>query len=149
LEQYKAENLKELFESWSREKLEKIEQLPPSGSYREYYRLKGSSDTVMGVYNDDLKENIAFIEYTRHFISKGLNVPKILAESEDKKTYLQKDLGDTSLFSLILQNRETGNSDKLVQICKDVLIELPKFQIVGHLGLDYSVAYPREEFDRQ
>ena len=149
MEHYKKEILRELFESWSLEKLEEIEQLPPSGSYREYYRIKGASDSVIGVYNDDIKENIAFVGYSRHFSSRGLNVPKILAESKDKKTYLQKDLGDTSLFSLILRNRELGHSDELIQICKDVLTELPKFQIVGHTGLDYSVAYPREEFDRQ
>ena len=149
MEQYKTEDLKGLFESWAREKLEKIEQLPPSGSYREYYRLKGASCTVIGVYNDDIKENIAFLGYTRHFFSRGLNVPEILAESKDKKFYIQQDLGDTALFSLILQNREADNSDKLIQICRDVLTELPKFQVLGHESLDYSVAYPRAEFDRQ
>ena len=61
-----------LFENWSGEKAIKITELPPSGSYREYCRIKSENKTVMGVYNADKKENKAFLTFTNHFNSKGL-----------------------------------------------------------------------------
>ncbi len=145
----KKEELKKLFEAWSSERLVNIDQLPPSGSYREYYRLRGSTQTAIGVYNEDIKENIAFLEFSRHFYSCGLNVPDLYKISDDKVTYLLQDLGDKGLFSLLEKNRNNEYSGENFQIIKKVLNELPKFQIIGHKDINYSVSYPRSAFDRQ
>ncbi|MFC2118061.1 phosphotransferase enzyme family protein [Bacteroidota bacterium] len=143
------EDLSALFKKCTSQKLVNITEIPPSGSYRQYFRLHGENQSYIGVYNSDVKENIAFLNYSEHFFSLGLNVPELFTISEDKKTYLQEDLGGTGLFSIILQGREKGFDKNLIGIFKQVLSELPKFQIMGHKGLDYSVAYPREKFDRQ
>jgi len=139
-----------LFKQWSGEEFVKTELIPPSGSYRQYIRIIGEEKRVMGVYNTDKKENNAFVSFSRHFKSKGLPVPEILAVDESKDIYLQDDFGDTMLFDYI-QNERSGDHfpDSLVLILKKTIKELVRFQIEGHEGLDYSLAYPRAAFDKQ
>ena len=35
-----------------------IDKLPQSGSARQYFRIKTENSSIIGVYNDDLKENL-------------------------------------------------------------------------------------------
>ncbi|MRT93347.1 RNase adapter RapZ [Ancylomarina sp. 16SWW S1-10-2] len=144
------QNIITLFEQSLGDQVVHTDLIPPSGSYREYIRIIGKKQTVMGVYNSDKKENTAFITYSRHFKSKGLPVPNILAVDESKDIYLQDDFGDTMLFDYI-HNERDGNHfpESLILILKKTIKELVKFQIEGTDGLDYSVAYPRAAFDKQ
>jgi hypothetical protein len=80
MELYKENQLIRLFEIWATENAQNITQLPGSGSYREYYRIRGEKKSALGVFNPDRKENRAFIEFARHFHAKQLNVPEIYAE---------------------------------------------------------------------
>jgi aminoglycoside/choline kinase family phosphotransferase len=143
-------NLLELFEQWSGGHADDIIAMPQSGSYREYYRIFGSDKTAIGVYNADKKENNAFITFSRHFLSKRLNVPVIYAENLDQNVYLQEDLGDISLFSLLSAVRQGKDfPPELFHMYRQIVEDLPSFQIEGGKGLDYSVCYPRESFDKQ
>ncbi|MBU2585735.1 MAG: phosphotransferase enzyme family protein, partial [Bacteroidetes bacterium] len=143
-------NLSKLFSEWSSESVKEISPLPLSGSDRRYYRTFGQTKTAMGVYNPDRSENIAFLTFSKYFRSKGLNVPQIYLEDHDNQTYLEQDLGDETLFSLLVKIREKENfSDKLIELYKKVIGILPKFQIVVGKDIDYSVCYPRASFDRQ
>ena len=140
----------ELFENQFNEKVELFEMLPPSGSYREYCRLKNSNRSVIGALNSDVKENTAFLSFTNHFQKIGLPVPEVYAVSSDLKKYLQEDLGDTTLFDFLSTTREDeGFSENIVTEYKKVLKELPRIQIRGGKELDYSVCYPRAAFDKQ
>ena len=146
----KHENLINLFETWSGEKALKVEPLPQSGSYREYYRIKGKDKTALGVHNSDKQENIAFISFSKYFFSKGIHVPQIYLEDLDNDIYLIEDLGDTTLYSYLTEERKTeGWSENLTNYYKLVLEDLPKFQIEAGKDLDYSVCYPRAKFDKQ
>jgi len=148
--QEKENALKALFENWANEGANKIELLPKSGSNREYYRIYSDQKTVIGSYNEDLKENIAFIEFSKHFKSKNLNVPEIYAHDLDNHIYIQEDLGNETLFSLLSKIRiDYDFNEELVNAYKSVITEMPKFQIVGSKGIDYSVSYPRFSFDKQ
>ncbi len=139
-----------LFEESTGDQLVRTELIPPSGSYRQYIRLIGEKETVMGVYNADKKENNAFITFSRHFKSKGLPVPTILAVDDSLDIYLQDDFGDTMLFDYIQDEREGDHfPDSLILILKKTIKELIRFQIEGGKGLDYSKAYPRAAFDKQ
>jgi aminoglycoside/choline kinase family phosphotransferase len=143
-------SLKKLFEDWSHEKAESFRPLPQSGSYRKYIRISGKDKTAIGVFSPDEKESKAFISFTRHFLKKGLNVPKLYAQQLKENIYLIKDLGDTSLFSLIEKEKASDSlSEKLLSYYKDSLSHLIRFQIDGGKGLNYSVCYPREKFDKQ
>lgn len=139
-----------LFESHFKEEVTFFEQLPGSGSYREYVRMKGENHMVIGAYNEDVRENQAFLEFSTHFRYKGIPVPHIYAVNPDQKTYLQEDLGNITLFDFLTKTREEeGFSNKIVDVYKEVLRELPKIQLIGGKDLDYSVCYPREAFDKQ
>lgn len=139
-----------LYESHFKEEVTFFEQLPGSGSYREYARMKSASHQVIGAFNNDIKENQAFLEFSAHFRNKNIPVPHIYAVSGDQKTYLQEDLGNTTLFDFLTRTRETeGFSGKIVEEYKKVLRQLPRIQLVAGKDVDYSVCYPREAFDKQ
>lgn len=144
-------SLNDIFEKWAGEKCIKILTIPQSGSYREYYRLIGISKTAIGVFNEDLKENKAFLSFTKHFFSLGLPVPEVLFEESGGKLYLLSDLGDESLFDFLDTRRnEVGVfPGSGIKAYKAALKELPKFQIKASKDLDYSVCYPRDAFDQQ
>jgi len=125
-----------------------VRMMPPSGSYREYYRMTDENRSIIGVFNKDRKENIAFLYYSKHFKSLGLNVPEILAEDLDNHVYLQQDLGDITLFSYLSNNGAEYN-ENLKNIYKNVLEHLIDFQIKGIDGLDLTKSYPRAAFDKQ
>ncbi|MEN8156057.1 MAG: RNase adapter RapZ [Bacteroidota bacterium] len=150
MSQTKLELLYDLFDRWCGERVISINRLPASGSPREYYRIAGTESTAVGAINLDREENEAFIEFSRHFHSKGLTVPEIYLADLDNNAYLQEDLGDTTLFDYLVSVRDNGNFPEVLKaIYKEVLTELQRFQVTGSQGLNYRVCYPRSSFDRQ
>lgn len=140
--------LSDLFEQWAGTAPELVLPLAPSGSDRRYYRLQKGEQSAIGAFSPDPKETNAFLHFSRHFHAKGLPVPEIYAENLDQKIYLQEDLGFTTLYSYLLTKGEYF-PDYLIQIYKKVVAQLARLQIEGSKGLDYSVCYPRQSFDRQ
>jgi len=144
------DNLIKLFEDWAKEKLITLVPLPESGSNRKYFRLLSESKTAIGVFNPDRKENLAFITFTKHFLKKGLKVPRLYTHDLKQNIYLIEDLGDTTLFSLIDKKKTQDEIPAdIINYYKDSLKNLIRFQIDGGNGLDYSVCYPREKFDKK
>ena len=78
--------INEMFEEWSGERSLSCNQLPESGSYRVYFRIRSKSKTAIAVFNEDKKENEAFLSFSRHFKSQGLNVPEIYAHVPRRNT---------------------------------------------------------------
>lgn len=142
--------LVKLFEDWSNEKAISVLTLPQHGSYRQYFRINSRKNTVIGVYNADIKENEAFLDFTNTFFNLGLNVPEIYAVTDTKEFYLLKDLDDETLFQFLTAKRKnSGFSDEIISVYKKVLDELPKFQVKAAEKIDYSKCYPRDKFDKQ
>ncbi|MCJ7554361.1 MAG: phosphotransferase [Ignavibacteriaceae bacterium] len=142
--------LKNLFKKHFKNEAINYDQLPPSGSNREYYRLKNDAVSAIGVYNNDRKENDAFISFTKQFIANKLTVPQLYEEQLDADVYLLEDLGDETLFSKIVKLRsEDDPDDQIIDLYKNVLTELPKFQVDAAKDFDYTHCYPRKKFDRQ
>ncbi|MCR5243313.1 MAG: phosphotransferase [Bacteroidales bacterium] len=141
------DTLSRLFESYTGKKVTECTEINTSGSNRRYYRIKGGDISLVGVTGTSLEENKAFLAIDKHFVEAGINVPKVLAVSEDSMSYIQEDLGDESLFSAVSHGRETGeySDHEKALLCK-VAEELPKIQFRGGKGLDYSVCYPEPEF---
>jgi len=144
------QNLQILFQCWSGEKVISFTPLPLSGSERRYIRFFGSKNTAIGAFNPDERENRAFIYLSKYFLKNKLNVPKFLTADLKNNIYLIRDLGDTTLFSLI-EKTENGNkfTEEIKEYYKTVITQLPKFQINAAEKLDYSKCYPRADFDRQ
>lgn len=123
------------------------------GSPRKLFRLVGDEyETSMGVIGPDKDENRAFLTYSRAFRSVGLNVPEIYGDDEESGSYLEEDLGDTTLFDALTAARKRDGGEfpaSMLPVYRRVVEELPRFQVEGGKVVDYSVAYPRAAFDRQ
>jgi len=127
-----------------------LEVLPPSGSYREYIRLTSAHFSAIGTWNEDVKENNAFIEFSTHFRKMGIKVPEIYDYNPRECFYLQEDLGNETLFSYLSFIRQTeGFSEKIIRIYRKVICELPKIQVIAGKDLNYDLCYPRKAFDGQ
>src|SRR5215469_2438299 len=120
------------------------------GSGRRIIRLSAKGISAIGILYGVREENVAFLEFSRHFRKHGLPVPEIYAEDLDQGAYLEQDLGDTSLFELLSKNR-TGSSiaPLVVDAYRKAIATLPRFQIEAARDLNYKVCYPRGSFDRQ
>jgi len=134
-----------LFKQYFKEDCEVVIQLPQAGSDRVYFRLLNDKNSVVGTYGKDAKENETFIHHTKHFNEKNVAVPQVFIASDNFEYYLQEDLGDVSLYSIIKAN---GINDEVKNYLKEVLKQLAYLQIKGAEGFDFSTCYPIQEFDR-
>ena len=120
------------------------------GSGRAIVRLSGGGFTAIGVQYSVREENLAFLEFSRHFRGHGLPVPEIYAEDLSRGAYLEEDLGDTTLFEFLGANRTGDNiSQDAIEAYRNVVAVLPRFQVEAGRDLNYKVCYPRASFDRQ
>jgi aminoglycoside/choline kinase family phosphotransferase len=120
------------------------------GSGRKIIRLANDRATAIGILYNVREENVAFLEFSKHFRGYGLPVPEIYAEDLAAGAYLEEDFGDTSLFEFLSTNRNGENiAPAAVEAYRKVVAVLPRFQIEAGRDLDYSVCYPRRSFDRQ
>src|ERR1035437_4865904 len=120
------------------------------GSGRAIIRLAGGSLSAIGILNSVREENVAFLEFSRHFRRHGLPVPEIYAEDLSHGAYLEEDLGDTTLFEFLSQHRAAGQiAPQAVEAYRKVVAVLPRFQVEAGRDLNYNVCYPRASFDRQ
>ncbi len=144
------EALKELFRNRFGEPAESLAVLKGDGSSRRLWRLKGRGRSAVGVFNPDPAENKAFVGFSRHFRRCGLPVPDIYGEDLERGIYLEEDLGDTTLFKHLSQNRTPqGPSRAAVAVYREAVRLLPRFQIAAGKTLDYGLCTPRASFDRQ
>src|SRR5262245_20282527 len=144
--------LKELFEQHFHDPAERVipiqGQLGSSG--RNIIRLSNDKVTAIGVVYGVREENVAFLEFSKHFYRHGLPVPKIYAEDLTRDAYLEEDLGDTTLFEFLSENRTGATiAPDVIEAYRNTVAVLPRFQIEAGRDLDYSVCYPRDSFDRQ
>lgn len=141
--------ISELFYMYFKEVILEMTPLPLSGSSRQYFRILTENRSVIGVFNKDLKENAAFIYFSRHFKSKGINVPEVLAEDSSSGIYFLQDLGDETLFSLLEKSNSRVFTDDTVELYRKILKDLIIIQTEASENIDYSYCYPRHTFDRQ
>jgi len=145
------EKLSNLYRNWSGSGSLRIDKLAGSGSYRQYFRIFGTSGNVVGAYNADVRENVAFLKFSRHFRNMGLPVPQVLSVTSDSEAYLLEDLGDTTLFSVLSGLRNTWGyvHPDVVKLYLKVVELLPAFQVTAGHSIPFSNCYPRQAFDRQ
>jgi aminoglycoside/choline kinase family phosphotransferase len=144
--------LEQLFESHFRVPPTRIQPLQGQlgGSGRKIVRLSSDSHSAIGILYGVREENVAFLEFSRHFQKHGLPVPEIYAEDLSQGAYLEEDLGDTTLFEFLSANRKGGNvAPEAVAAYRSVVEILPRFQVEAGSDLNYKVCYPRSSFDRQ
>ncbi len=143
--------LEELFVQYKHSAPKSIEELPSSGSNRRYFRLTADDDsTIIGVMGTSEDENVAFVKIAEHFLRQGLPVPEVYGMSEDKKFYIQQDLGDNILFKMTEKGRTCGSfNEEEREMLRKTMAKLPALQFLGAEGLDFNVCYPQPEFDER
>lgn len=144
--------LKKLFEDHFRSPVLGVQPLQGQlgGSGRSIIRLVGGQYSAVGVVYDVREENVAFLEFSRHFRRHGLPVPQIYAEDLSHGAYLEEDLGDTTLFEFLGRNRSDDRiAPAAVEAYRKVVAVLPRFQVEAGRDLNYKLCYPRQSFDRQ
>jgi aminoglycoside/choline kinase family phosphotransferase len=142
--------LKDAFVNWSGEKPSSFLPLPVSGSGRQYFRFRFDRRTVIGVWSENQAENAAFVHFTEHFRSLGLNVPELYYKDLKNNLYLIEDLGDETLYSFIMKNQEDKPiSNQVIPHYQSALKHLIRFQLDGKEDLDFSLCIPRPVFDKQ
>jgi aminoglycoside/choline kinase family phosphotransferase len=146
------EVLKRLFENHFYTMVERSEPLQGQlgGSGRKIIRLSSKQISAIGILYDVREENVAFLEFSRHFRRHGLPVPEIYAEDLSNGAYLEQDLGSTTLFEFLSSHRNGAViSPEAVEAYRKVVAVLPRFQVEAGRDLNYKVCYPRASFDRQ
>ena len=146
------EVLKVLFEQYFKVPAEEVEPLQGQlgGSGRAILRLTGGTSSAIGILYPVREENVAFIEFSRHFRRKGLPVPEIYGEDLSHGAYLEEDLGDTTLFEYLSAHRAgDAIAPEAIEAYRRVVAVLPRFQVEAGRDLNYKVSYPRASFDRQ
>jgi aminoglycoside/choline kinase family phosphotransferase len=144
--------LKRLFERHFRRSVEHVQSLQGElgGSGRNILRLSAPGATAVGVIYDVRGENVAFLEFSRHFRRHGLPVPEIYGEDLKSGAYLEEDLGDATLFQFLSRNRSGDEiAAPVIEAYARVVEVLPRFQVEAGRDLNYRVCYPRPSFDRQ
>src|SRR5882724_8224687 len=144
--------LNRLFEEHFRSPAKRVQPLQGElgGSGRKIIRISNEKARAIGILYGVREENVAFLEFSRHFRRHGLPVPEIYGEDLDQAAYLEEDLGDTSLFEFLSKNRTGENiSTEVGDAYRKVIATLPRFQAQAGCDLNYKVCYPRDSFDRQ
>ena len=144
------EQLKQLFAAWAGVPCAEMFALGANGSSRRYYRMVGGGRTAIGAIADDLRENEAFFAYSRHFFDRGVPVPELYAIADDRRHYLQQDLGDQTLYGLLREKKQQGGGfdAEMLALYKQALSDLHNIQVAGR-DMDFSYGYPRAAFDRR
>jgi aminoglycoside/choline kinase family phosphotransferase len=144
--------LKRLFERHFKLSAEHVQPLQGQlgGSGRAIFRLTGGGISAIGVVYSVREENVAFLEFSKHFYRHGLPVPEIYAEDLSQDAYLEEDLGDTTLFEFLGKNRVGETiAPQAIEAYRKVVAVLPRFQVEIGRDLNYKACYPRASFDRQ
>lgn len=145
-----AQSLSQLFFEATGKKAGEQTALTASGSNRRYYRIESEDKSVslIGVQGTSREENHAFLYMAELFLEKGLNVPRVLAASDDEMCYVQQDLGNILLFDYIAEGRKTGVfSAPEKEMLRKVVRGLAKFQVIGAEKFDFNQCYPQPEFN--
>jgi aminoglycoside/choline kinase family phosphotransferase len=144
--------LKNLFKKRFGVAVERVQPLQGElgASGRKIIRLSGGAFGAIGILYNVREENVAFLEFSKHFRSRGLPVPEIYGEDLSQGAYLEEDFGNTTLFEFLSANR-TGSSisPTTVEAYRKVVALLPRFQIEAGRDINYNACYPRAEFDEQ
>src|SRR6476646_10978284 len=134
--------LKRLFEQRFHAPPERVQPLQGQlgGSGRVIVRLAAGGQSAIGILYDVREENVAFIEFSRHFRRHGLPVPEIYAEDLRHGAYREQDMGDTTLFEFLVANRSGENlAPAVVEADIKVVRTLPRFQVEAGRDLNYKV----------
>lgn len=141
-----AENIKDFFQTFNSAGIKSFEKLPQSGGDRIYFRIVTNDNSYIATYNENIKENKAFLNFTDHLRKIEAPLPEIYRVHHDHKMYIQEDFGDTSLLDKLEKH---GLNDYVYDLFKKSLKSLALLQIKGSKDFDYKNCITSKEFGKQ
>ena len=142
-----TQNIKELFKKFNATAILRIEKIPQSGSDRTYFRIYcENKKSYIATFSNNIKENNAFIYFSKHFKKINAPVPEVFAVNEEGNIYIQEDFGDVSLLNVLESN---GQNELSLNLFKKSLNALANLQINGDKNLDYTQCITSKEFGQQ
>src|SRR3981081_1293769 len=113
------------------------------GSGRNIIRLASDKLSAIGILYDVREENVAFLEFSIHFLRHGRPFPDVYAADLNQGAYLEEDLGDSTLFEFLSRNRAGENiAPPAVEAYRRVMEILPPFQVEAGRHLNYDACRP-------
>src|SRR5690606_15417458 len=122
------EVVERLYEEHFGVKPETISALPISGSDRRYFRLSSGSQTAIATVNAHVAENNSYFYFTELFRKHSIPVPEVYRIAKDRRAYLQQDVGQTSLFNMLMQE---GLTEQVKKLYIESLAQLARVQWVA------------------
>jgi len=138
--------VEKLFEDHFGKKPDKTEALPVSGSDRRYYRISAGNTTAIGTYNNNVAENNTYFYFTELFRKHEIDVPEVYLINKDRRAYLQQDIGNTSLYSLL---KKEGFTDNVRKYYHKSLAQLAKLQWIAGRDADYKQCFAAHQFNEK
>jgi len=111
-------------------------ELNPSASGRNYYRCSNSKESILIVYNQDIEENRAYINWTGFLEKNGIYVPKATF-FEDHNFYAVQDLGNNTLLDNLLHSFSHKNLLDAEHLLQLSLHQLARLQFLDAAEHDY------------
>ncbi len=140
------EQVKAFFQTFNSNPIVFFEKVPKSGSDRMYFRIITDTGSYIATYNENVKENIAFLHFSKALLKIHAPVPEIYSVHPDQKIYLQEDLGSASLLDKLEAN---GLTNDISELFKKSLKALAWLQIKGDSVINYDYCITSKEFGRQ
>lgn len=136
---------KELFQEYFSLPAERTEEVCSHASARVLVRVCGGESSAVVAFNPCAREDSAFVALTECFRQVELPVPQIYARDSQRHLIMMQDLGRTTLLDVV--HHEGVHSNRVKKLYEKALGYLARFQLAAEAVLDYSVCYPRREFD--
>lgn len=141
------EKLKQLYAAAFGSDPSGIVPLPAAGSHRRYFRMTGSGGQAAGTLGTDVAENRAFIYLAGALSRAGVNVPEVLAVSDDSTAYLQSWAEGPALYDYLERCRRSGAyDDEAMGVLRGVMRDLAAIHSAPQGSIDYRQTVPVEAF---
>lgn len=112
------------------------------GSDRKNFRFKKDNKNYIATHNLNVGENETFFYLSQKLQQLNAPTPLVIKTSQDGTTYIQEDLGDTTLLNFRLNNGE-----KAMDYYKKTVSQLANIQIGLHQIMDYNKCFDFQSFD--
>lgn len=136
----------QLFEDHFGEKPVTTELLAVSGSDRSYYRVKNEKHTAIATFNANVAENNTYFYFTELFRKHEINVPEVYKVGKDRRSYLQQDVGEVSLFDKV---QTEGHTDAVKKLYVASLEQLARVQWMAGRDTDFSQCFSTRQFNEE
>lgn len=118
--------------------------LQQSGSSRINFIGKSHNQDFIITYNENIRENEAFLYLSEEFSALKLNTPKILVVNKEKTLYVQEFLGKNTLSEIISIE---GQSERVKSLVKQTLEKLFILQQKTEGKIDFRRTFEYEAYD--